>query len=367
MAHKSTNAYRFFDIAGVSMRKLPPLRGFENAPLVSFEQAIEPLIPHVPEIERMVDTIKNCTILSKTSLSTDESLSIALYSMEWNPLEKSFSSILNETLRDPKRETLLPSWFKFLRLFLTGLSKISWTDHRTIFRGVKLDLRSRYKEGARIVWWGFPSCTKIIGVEKEQFVGKSGTRTLFTIECNTEENIREHSFFTKEDEILLPGREFEVITSADMGKKLSVIQFKGVQPQFPNIAWAPSPSLVVSTPTGNTASGTAATPKVIASAVQPKQAPRPKPTIKPVKVSYREMNLTNNEIPRVIKEALEQQQYTELDLFVKKITHEGDVLLPKALKSNKVRKSFDLFLCIESRHILSLYMNKPFIKYVANR
>ena len=48
MENKSTNTYRFSDIAGEPMRKLPPLRGFENAPLVSFEQATEPLIPRVP-------------------------------------------------------------------------------------------------------------------------------------------------------------------------------------------------------------------------------------------------------------------------------------------------------------------------------
>ena len=46
----------------------------------------------------MVDIIKDYTTQPKNGLSIDESSSIALYSMEWNPREKSFSSILNETL-----------------------------------------------------------------------------------------------------------------------------------------------------------------------------------------------------------------------------------------------------------------------------
>ena len=139
------------------MRRLLPLRGFQNAPLVSFEQATQPLIQQVPEIEHMVYNIQQSKIRSKNGLTVDESLSIALYSMEWSPREKSFYAILNKTLRDPKRETLLPPWLKLLRLFFTGLSKIPSIGHRTIFRGVKPDLRNQYEENARIVWWGFSS------------------------------------------------------------------------------------------------------------------------------------------------------------------------------------------------------------------
>ena len=217
-----------------------------------------------------------------------------------------------------------------MRLFLTGLSIIPSTGHRTIYRGVKLNLRNRYKEGARIVWWAFSSCTKILGVlEKEQFIGKSGTRILFAIECDTRKNIHEHSFYPDEDErLLLPDGEFEVVSSVDMGNQRSMIQLKEVEPRFPNIAFVPSL------------------------------------TIKPVKIPYSCERLTDNEIPRIIKEALEQQQCTKLDLFGNRMTHEGAALLTKALKSNKLRKSFDLFLRIESRQILSIYMNELSIKHV---
>ena len=171
------------------------------------------------------------------------------------------------------------------------------------------------------------------------------------------ETIRKHSFYPDEDKILLlPGREFEVMRSLDMRNQLSMIQLKEVESRFPNIASLPSPSPAVSTPTPTTASGTTATAKVAASPVRPEEVPQSKPTVKSVRVCYAAKSLTDNEIPHVIKEALEQQQCTELTLFGNKITDEGAALLSKALRSNKVRKSFDLFLRIESREILSISM-----------
>ena len=146
MAHKSTKSCRFSDIGGEPLGRLPPIRGFENEKLVSFEEAKKPLIGLVQEIEHMIYTIQGKNIHEKGGLIVDESSSIALYSIEWNPREKSFYFILNETLRVPNRQTLLPRWFPFLKLFFTGLSKLPSTGHRTIFRGVKIDLRDQYKK-----------------------------------------------------------------------------------------------------------------------------------------------------------------------------------------------------------------------------
>ena len=307
MAHKSTNTFRFSDVGGEPLQRLPPIRGFENEPLVSLDEATKPLIGVVQEIEYMVYNIRQSKIQAKNGLTIDESSSIALYSMEWSPREQSFYIHLNKTLRDPKRESLLPPWFKFLRLFFTGLSKLPSANHRIIYRGVKLDLRSKYEQGERVVWWGFSSCTKAVGVlENEQFFGKSGTRTLFAIESDTGKNIREHSFYPHEDEILLlPGREFEVMGSLDMGNQLTMIQLKEVEPRFSTIASLPT-------------------------------------STSPVKVSYSSKELTDNDIPRVIKELLQQKQCTILDLSCNRITDEGAALLSKALKHNEVS------LCVET-------------------
>ena len=334
----ATKTCRFSDIGGEPLRRLPPIRDFENEPLVSFEEATKPLIGLVQEIEHMIYIIQGKNIHEKDGLTVDESSSIALYSLEWKSAEKSFYFILNETLRAPNRQTLLPTWFPFLKLFFTGLSKLPSTGDRTIFRGVKIDLRDQYKEGERIIWWGFSSCTKTVGLlENEEFVGTSGTRTLFTIESDTGKDIREHSFFEKEDEILLlPGREFQVLSSLNMDNKLTKIHLKEVQPAFPNLPPLPSSNPPVSTSTDTIASATTVTTKLTASSIQPK------PIIQPVEVSYSCENLTANDIPGVIKEALQQKQCTILDLSTNNITDEGAALLSNALKHNKVR------LCVET-------------------
>ena len=338
MAHKSTNPCRFSDIAGEPLRKLPPIRGFENEPLVSLEEATKPLVGVVQEIEHMLDIVQDHNSKPKNGLSKDESCSITLYSLEWNPPEKCFYFILNETLRAPNRQTLLRPWFLFLRLFFTGLSKLPSTGHRIIYRGVKMDLRNQYKEGERIVWWGFSSCTKTLDVlENEKLVGTSGTRTLFNIESDTGKDICQHSFFEKEDEILLlPGREFEVLSSLSMGNKLTIIHLKEVQPQFPNLPRLPSSNPTVSTSTGTIPSATTATAEATASPVQPN------PIIQQVEVSYQNNNLTDNDIPGVIKEALQQKQCTILNLHYNNITHEGAALLSKALKDNEVSDSLNI-------------------------
>ena len=90
-----------------------------------------------------------------------------------------------------------------------------------------------------------------------------------------------------------------------MGNQLTMIQLKEVEPRFPTIA-----SLPMST--------------------------------SPVKVSYKRKNLTDNDIPRVIKQALQQKQCIMLDLSLNRMTHEGAALLSKALKDNEVS------LCVET-------------------
>ena len=82
MAHKSTNTCRFSDISGEPLQKLPPIHGFENEPLVSLEEATKLLIGFVPEIEDMLDIVKDHNSKLKNGLSKDESSSITLYSLE---------------------------------------------------------------------------------------------------------------------------------------------------------------------------------------------------------------------------------------------------------------------------------------------
>ncbi|CAF0949459.1 unnamed protein product [Rotaria sordida] len=257
--------------------------------------------------------------------------------MEWEPRKNSFYIILNDTLRHSDREQLLLPWFKFLKLFLTALSKLPLAGHRTIYRGVKLDLREKYNEGTQIVWWGFSSCTTTVKVlENDSFFGKRGTRTLFAIECDTGKEIREHSFYRKEDEILLlPGREFEVVSSVYMGHKLTMIQLKEIVPQFPNIASiisskypAIAPSLTTIVPVTETEG--------------PKPALQFETVIQSMKASYKSKSITDADIERAMEDALVQQQCIELDLSWNEITHEGVAKLAKKLRNNTTLTALNL-------------------------
>jgi len=236
--HKHT--HRFSDIAAEPQRVLLPIQGFDKMPLVSLEEAVIPLVLLVPDVEQMVWIAKQNCSHPKDNLSPDESASIMLYTMEWEPYEKSFYVVLNTALRAVRREALKP-WFSFLRLIMNALQKLPST-HRIIYRGVKTDLTAQYRRGTTIVWWGFSSCTlSIETLKNESFLGKSGIRTLFSIECDSGKNIRSHSFYADEDEVLLlPARQFEVIGCLDQGNGLQIVQLRETQPKFPLIKLPPS-------------------------------------------------------------------------------------------------------------------------------
>ncbi|CAF1246931.1 unnamed protein product [Didymodactylos carnosus] len=215
---------------------LLPIQGYEKKPLVSLEEAIEPLVSLVPDVKRMAYIAKmKCENPPADKLSLDESASVMLYSMEWEPQEECLYFVFNATLRAEKRQQLRP-WFLYLKLLLTALAHLPST-HRFVYRGIKRDMRKDYPIGKTIIWWGFTSCTsKMHVLENEQFLGSTGTRTLFTIECDSGKDIRRHSQFETEDEILLPAaRQFEVVSCLNQGSGLHLIQLKETQPPFPLI------------------------------------------------------------------------------------------------------------------------------------
>ena len=249
MASKTTensSARRFADIGVLPKRMLAPIDGYETEPLVSLEEAVEPLVDIVPKIKRNVFVVKqNCTE-PEDGLSTDESAAIMLYTYESMPHDHSLYVILNATLREEKRQKLIP-WFRYLRLVLTALARLP-SERHFVNRGVKEDLRAQYPAGKTFIWWGFSSCTSNVGVlENEQFFGKTGTRTLFQIVCHTGKNIKNHSFLPTEDEILLlPARQFVVKGSLDSGNELHIIQLEETNPEYPLIEPVPVPTSVVS-------------------------------------------------------------------------------------------------------------------------
>ena len=106
-----------------------------------------------------------------------------------------------------------------------------------VYRGVKADLRAQYANDREVTWFQFSSCTCDIEVEQsEQFLGSSGTRTLFSIELTTGRArvITKFSLVPSEAEVLLPpNSRFKVLGQLDAGNGLVIIQLKELPSRDP--------------------------------------------------------------------------------------------------------------------------------------
>ena len=200
-----------FLTSGLKLEELLlPINSYEKMPLVSLEEATEPLLHLLSDVRRMVRTAKQSCTNPPDGLSSDESASIYLYSMKWEPHEKSFYYTLNATLSDGNQQKLIP-WFLYLKLILSALGRLP-SFRSFIYRGVPTDVGSQYSEGTKFVWSAFSSCTPSIR-EIERFLGQKNQRTMFVIECTTGKDIRNHSYCPSKGEILLPpARCFTVIS-----------------------------------------------------------------------------------------------------------------------------------------------------------
>jgi hypothetical protein len=123
-ASKEINHRLVANIRDEPEQMLKPISGYEREPLLSIEDACEPLeniLDH--ELKRNIIIAKMNSEKPKNGLTIDESASIHLYTMEWDERENSLYMVLNKTLRLVDRTKLRP-WFKYLKLFLTGFFKL---------------------------------------------------------------------------------------------------------------------------------------------------------------------------------------------------------------------------------------------------
>jgi hypothetical protein len=219
---------------------LMPIGGYENAPLVPLETAVEPLVTLLPTVQTHAYVAKERCKKPADGLTPDESASIMLYTMGWEPFETSLYVVLNTTLRSSDRQKLKP-WFLYLKLLLTALSRLP-SQHRFIYRGIKVDLSNQYRKGETVVWWGFSSCCKSIDIlQTELFLGKTGIRTIFTIECDSGKDISHHSYYPVEEEVLLlAATQFKIEGFLDQGNGLHIIQLKEIRPPFPLLRSVPT-------------------------------------------------------------------------------------------------------------------------------
>lgn len=235
MYTKST-AFRVTDIEEFDSRPLPPLRGYRNMSSVSLDEAVQPLLSVVQDVDRMVQRVKSDmkdVKHFKHGLTIDQSASIRLYTLEWRTRETSFYYLLNTALRSEDRKSTQP-WFPFLHLIFTALDRLP-SITGTIYRGVKGHIPHATKN-KNVTWWGFTSCTSKMNVlESEAFCGKTGKRTIFHISCLCGKDISQYSYYPVESEVLLlPGTMLTVKSVGDFGSGLSQIQIEEILPEVPN-------------------------------------------------------------------------------------------------------------------------------------
>ncbi len=119
----NNTTHRSADVVGEPCIMLTPIEGFSKQPLVTLEEASEPLTNIVPRIATYAHIAKARATNPANGLSVDESASIALYTMEWEPYTESLYYILNDSLRTEDRQILKP-WFLYLKLLFTTLSRL---------------------------------------------------------------------------------------------------------------------------------------------------------------------------------------------------------------------------------------------------
>jgi hypothetical protein len=223
---ESTEIPQASAVAASGSKNKCPLDGYEKVPLVPLEKAVAPLTEIVADVDQMVWIVKQNCQNPEDGLTNDESASIALYTMEWYPNENSFYYILNEALRSENNKQLKP-WFHYLKLIFKALSKLQTISH-IVYQGRNIDVTKDYPKGKVFVSWEFLVCTASIKtLENEETFGKTGQRTLFTIQCRSGKDISRHAFEpAKEQVLLLPGRQFQVISCLNPGDELNIIQLE---------------------------------------------------------------------------------------------------------------------------------------------
>ncbi|CAF1012496.1 unnamed protein product [Adineta steineri] len=162
-----------------NQKVLDPIIGYSQEPLLPLYDACAPLINIIPDVLNFVSiALERTPDQPPDNLTRDESASIRLYTMEWK-------------------------------------------------------IENLYLLETQLIWWGFSSTIASLSVlESDIYLGKTGYRTLFSIETFNGRNIRAHSYFNEEEEeiILLPGTYLEVQSQLNPATDLYIIHLKQVRP-----------------------------------------------------------------------------------------------------------------------------------------
>ncbi|UJR37491.1 hypothetical protein I4U23_030194 [Adineta vaga] len=358
-----------------------------SIPIVSLEEATAALVSIVPEVEKMVMTVKRVRNISTDDLTNDESASISLYTLYWEPKDKSFAVFLDTALQTTNTNVLKP-WFLYLKLIMTAFAKLPLVvSHTTIYRAIKLNLIAQYPSKEIFIWWSFTKCTTNIDeFNKDHILGHSGPRTLFIIDCRSSKNIRQHSFYSRDDVLLPFGCQYQVLGCFNSGNGLSVVHIKEISstyqssnttpllPLLPSIPLNPKPKLIV--PTSATILPAIQTSERRMSKILSKkplitQRPLKRP-IELVTIQPRRSLPTsiNTKFKEIIESLNSGSQLINLDLSRSQITDAEIKILAEKLQQNKTVTTLNLhhnFIGPQGAHDLANVLKENTVNYLLNQ
>lgn len=122
--------------------------------------------------------------------------------------------------------------------------RIRSSKHRLLWRAVHEDLHDLYPKDREFAWWRLNSCySSMETLESSDHWDKSTSRTIFSIETDSGKDIRAHSSFDNDEEILLPpGLYFRVIDYQNPTKDLHIIHIREIPPPYRLLAAPFDPS-----------------------------------------------------------------------------------------------------------------------------
>ena len=343
---------------------LPSSEDYERIPLVSLELAVDPLITLLPAVQTYVRLARDRCRHPADGLTCDQSASIMLLTMRWQPVDQCLYAVLNATVTSTDAEPL-KRWFLYLKLLYTALMRLP-SIHRTIYRGIKADVRKQYPKGKAIDWWYFTLCTHSLSVlQSEKYLGRTGPRSIITIDSHSSKDIQKHSFFPSTDMILLltPGQfhvtqclehepDLHWIQLEEMHSSLTLLQPPRVTPladmpvvplPFPVASVETYPSLRHRSRVGQPMQSDQNLERAIANV-------RPHST-----VQLRADSLSNNDMRLIVRQAIVSKKCSELWLYNSKVTSQGALILANNLHNNTtLKKLYVNDNCIQDRGVYYL-------------
>ena len=203
----SSQSNRFMDPEVVLPGFMNPIQGLKNCPDLAFLDCFS----HASRVDSTIPDFSAFTSIAhfyastpgfcenSHNLSESQVASLHLYTQE-----SPFYSFINKLLRERDRERLKPL-FPLLKIMLSALRSLP-CEKRTVYRGVKRDLSSKFQKGKKFVWWSITSTTSSVDtLQQETFLGAKGERTLFAIEAKSAVLVTEYAALGDgEEEWLLP-------------------------------------------------------------------------------------------------------------------------------------------------------------------